>query len=126
MGSEKLSVHCSMIVYHVHQIERREGAVRGPCFEAAGVQSEGGDGGWKGKNGHGSGEARRYCQERGEPGKRNGGSTAATKGTISSCCSTGSPPNHNDLMDMRQYRKLEEHRQENIPTNLGAAKVGLQ
>lgn len=48
-----------MIVYRVHQAERRGGAVRGPCFEAAGGQSEGGDGGERGKNGHGIGEARR-------------------------------------------------------------------
>lgn len=37
-----------MILYHVHQIESKGGAVRGPCFEAAGVQSEGGDGGERG------------------------------------------------------------------------------
>lgn len=41
-----------MIVYHVHQIERRGGAVQGPCFQAAGVQSEGrGGGGERGKMG---------------------------------------------------------------------------
>lgn len=46
-----MSVHCSTIVHRVHQIERRAGAVRGPCFEAAGVQSEGRDGGERGKMG---------------------------------------------------------------------------
>lgn len=34
------------------------GAVRGPCFEAAGVQSQGGGGSERGENGHGNGESR--------------------------------------------------------------------
>lgn len=50
-GSEKVSVHCSLIVYHVHQIERRGGAVQGPCFQAAGVRAGDGTGEGTGEGG---------------------------------------------------------------------------
>lgn len=43
---------------------------------------------------------------------------------ITGCSSTGSIPNHNDLIGLCEYRKLEEHGQQNIPTNPGDARVG--
>lgn len=51
MGSIKLSVHCSRIVYHVHQIERRGGAVRGHVLEQQGFRAREGMGGERGKMG---------------------------------------------------------------------------
>lgn len=109
MGSEKLSVHCSMIVYHVHQIERRGGAVRGHVLKQQGFRAREGMEGERGKMGMEVGRLGASVR-RGESWEKcNGGPTATTKGTVSPCCSTGSLLNHNDPKVLCEYRKLKKH-----------------
>lgn len=103
---------------------RRGGCLGGPCFEAAGVQSEGVGG--KGNNGRASGglgaSVRR--EESWEMQRWSNCDPQRQYILITGYSSTGSIPNHNDLMVLCEHRKLEERRQQHIPTNRGTARVG--